>query len=534
MSAAPGAGLVDSLLEATVVGSFTRIGFHVRRRLFRWAPLPSLRLDGKVVVVTGATSGLGRWAAEAMAGQGARLCIVGRDAERTERAQAEIAAATGAEIETELADLSSLAETAALATRIGERHDRLDALVLNAGLLTHDFTVTPEGNELTLATHVLSQFLLTAALRPLLEASAPARVVITSSGGMYTQPLDVALLQPDAGVVQRHEGLCALQTGPGGADGGVDPAPAGNRRHRQRHASRLGRHARNPGRAPRLHPDRRTVPPHARRGCGHDRLARVGARAHRAQRPLLPRPPAADQAPPRPHAPPDEAEESVRLWQLCVERTAAFAAADAAAEPGHAARRARRRPGARPRLRQPRLPPRRARAASGGATTASAGSPAGSSSRAGSAAPLLQPGRFTELFFLDEATAFAAGHRPCALCRREDYDRFGELWRGCIRPRADAIDAQLHAERVDPATRAQRHHEAALDELPDGAFVLHEGAPWLVLGDALLALDAGRLHDRARAPGGGRATLITPPSLVAVLRAGWEPAAVPLLHPSAT
>ena len=64
----------------------------------------------------------------------------------------------------------------------------------------------------------------------------------------------------------------------------------------------------------------------------------------------------------------------------------------------------------------------------------------------------MQPGRFTELFFLDEATAFAAGHRPCALCRREDYDRFVEIWRE-IHPGqtgADAIDAQLHVERVDP------------------------------------------------------------------------------------
>ena len=71
--------------------------------------------------------------------------------------------------------------------------------------------------------------------------------------------------------------------------------------------------------------------------------------------------------------------------------------------------------------------------------------------------PLMQPGRFTELFFLDEATAFAAGHRPCALCRRADYDRFAALWRE-LHPAqrgADAIDAQLHAERVDSATRAQ-------------------------------------------------------------------------------
>ena len=65
--------------------------------------------------------------------------------------------------------------------------------------------------------------------------------------------------------------------------------------------------------------------------------------------------------------------------------------------------------------------------------------------------PLMQPGKFTELFFLDEATAFAAGHRPCALCRREDYVRFGELWSE-VHPGAvgaDAIDAQLQAERVD-------------------------------------------------------------------------------------
>ena len=70
--------------------------------------------------------------------------------------------------------------------------------------------------------------------------------------------------------------------------------------------------------------------------------------------------------------------------------------------------------------------------------------------------PLMQPGKFTELFFLDEATAFAAGHRPCALCRREDYVRFGELW-GELHPGAvgaDAIDAQLHAERVDGTRRS--------------------------------------------------------------------------------
>jgi hypothetical protein len=142
--------------------------------------------------------------------------------------------------------------------------------------------------------------------------------------------------------------------------------------------------------------------------------------------------------------------------------------------------------------------------------------------------PLLQPGRFTELFFLDEATAFAAGHRPCALCRREDYVRFGELFAGAAG--ADAIDMRLHGERL--ADGAQRHHAAALDELPDGAFVLRDAEPWLVRGDALLRWTPGGYAERAARPAGIRAALITPPSLVAVLRAGWD-GAVPLLHPSA-
>src|SRR5918994_1997739 len=106
--------------------------------------------------------------------------------------------------------------------------------------------------------------------------------------------------------------------------------------------------------------------------------------------------------------------------------------------------------------------------------------------------PLLQPGRFTELFFLDEATAFAAGHRPCALCRREDYVRFGEIWRD-LHPGqmgADAIDAQL------------------------------------------LRWTAAGYVERTARPAGDAAVLVTPPSLVAVLRAGWTPD-VPLFHPSA-
>lgn len=149
--------------------------------------------------------------------------------------------------------------------------------------------------------------------------------------------------------------------------------------------------------------------------------------------------------------------------------------------------------------------------------------------------PLMQPGRYTELFFLDESTAFAAGHRPCALCRREDYDRFGAIWRE-LHPEgargADAIDAALHEERWIGAARAQRHHDLPFANLPDGAFVLHGGEPWLVRGSELLRWTPAGYADRIPRPARSAARVITPPSLVAALRAGWDPV-VPLLHPSA-
>jgi hypothetical protein len=148
--------------------------------------------------------------------------------------------------------------------------------------------------------------------------------------------------------------------------------------------------------------------------------------------------------------------------------------------------------------------------------------------------PLMQPGRFTELFFLDEATAFAAGHRPCALCRREDYVRFTDIWRD-LHPSdtgADAIDARLHGERVDPETRGHRLHDGAFDELPDGAFVLMDGAPWLTLGRDLRRWTVAGYRERVPRPSGQSAAVITPPSTLAVLRTGWR-SALPFLHPSA-
>jgi hypothetical protein len=147
--------------------------------------------------------------------------------------------------------------------------------------------------------------------------------------------------------------------------------------------------------------------------------------------------------------------------------------------------------------------------------------------------PLLQPGKFTELFFLDEATALAAGHRPCALCRRADYNRFLDVWSDLhpdIRG-ADPIDVQLQAERWDVARRRRRLHQSRVERLPDGAVILRGDEPWVVVGAELLRWTPGGYTDRVGRRR-GTATLVTPPSLVALLSSPREPL-VPLLHPSA-
>jgi hypothetical protein len=149
--------------------------------------------------------------------------------------------------------------------------------------------------------------------------------------------------------------------------------------------------------------------------------------------------------------------------------------------------------------------------------------------------PLLQPGKFTELFFLDEATAFAAGHRPCALCRNEDYKRFCELWAELQAGEAgaDAIDARLHNERLDRPARRRRFHRLPYDDLPDGAFVLEEGVPHLVCGAELRRWTPAGYTASTGRPSRAIATVITPPSLVEVLRRGWS-SVLPLLHPTAS
>jgi hypothetical protein len=141
------------------------------------------------------------------------------------------------------------------------------------------------------------------------------------------------------------------------------------------------------------------------------------------------------------------------------------------------------------------------------------------------------PNSYTELFFLDEAVALAAGHRPCAECRRADYRRWQSAWQTAFAeaPTAPAMNARLHADRTDPATRRQRRHRAPAATLPPGSFILAGDTPCLVL-EAAMRPYTPTGYGPPRPRPSGEATILTPACTVAVLRAGYRPA----LHPTAT
>jgi NAD(P)-dependent dehydrogenase (short-subunit alcohol dehydrogenase family) len=190
---------VDALLEAAVVPSFTRIGFAVRSRLESWPPAPDTRLDGRVVVVTGATSGLGKAAAAALARAGATVEVIGRDADKLDATRLELTAlAPQSGIETVTADLSDLAAVRRAAEEIGERHSSIHAVIHNAGALSSTYEVTREGIEKTFAAHVIGPFLLSALLCEPLRVARPGRIIWVASGGMYTEPLSTARLEVGA------------------------------------------------------------------------------------------------------------------------------------------------------------------------------------------------------------------------------------------------------------------------------------------------------------------------------------------------
>ena len=189
------ADVVDRTLEVAVVPSFTRIGYDVRSRLEHWTPLTEYDLTDRVVVITGATSGLGLSAARAFLAAGATVEILGRDAAKT-AAVCEQLRATGVpgSVRSLVADTGNLDAVRRVCDELADRHGAIDALIHNAGALDKQYALSPQGIERTVASQVVGPFLMTGLLLPLLRARPGARVVWVSSGGMYTQPLSVTAL----------------------------------------------------------------------------------------------------------------------------------------------------------------------------------------------------------------------------------------------------------------------------------------------------------------------------------------------------
>lgn len=147
---------------------------------------------------------------------------------------------------------------------------------------------------------------------------------------------------------------------------------------------------------------------------------------------------------------------------------------------------------------------------------------------------IMRPGHYTELFFLDEATALAAGHRPCAECRRADYNAFRRYWiswdthYGWRQPSANALDEQLHQDRL-----ADRHTKKTYQEeitaLADGVFILHEGEAWLLWQWKMLHWTPGGYDHQLPRPDAALVTVLTPRSTAKTLLAGY----MPDVHPTA-
>lgn len=137
--------------------------------------------------------------------------------------------------------------------------------------------------------------------------------------------------------------------------------------------------------------------------------------------------------------------------------------------------------------------------------------------------------RYTELFFLDEAVAFAAGHRPCAECRHERFNAFKNAWssrggaNGGQPAGADEIDAGLHPYRIDNRKRKVTY-EAKLDSLPNGCFFEIGGSAYLVWDDALLLWTPECYSERQQRPKRLTVTVLTPQPIVECFLQGYEPA----------
>ena len=184
--------LLDNLADRSVVIGYSKLGYRLRRRWFRPDDPASGALAGKVALVTGASSGLGIATAAGLAELGATVVLVVRDVAKGEKAAAGIRAQVpAAELVVMRCDLADLDDVRRFADEM--RRPSIDVLVHNAGTMPPSRTESPQGHELALATHVLGPLLLTELLRPALARAVDPRVLLMSSGGMYTQsvPEDV-------------------------------------------------------------------------------------------------------------------------------------------------------------------------------------------------------------------------------------------------------------------------------------------------------------------------------------------------------
>ncbi len=187
--------LIDKAFDWTVVPGYSRIGYEVRRRLWNDDD-PAAGMAGWSVAVTGASSGIGAAACEQLARGDATVHMVVRNRERGEDVRAKISERTGSDrLHLHVCDVSSLGSVREFAARFDAEQLELHALINNAGAMPPKRSLTDEGFEVGFATNVLGPFLLTALLLPALRRGVPSRVVNVSSGGMYTQRLDVDDLQ---------------------------------------------------------------------------------------------------------------------------------------------------------------------------------------------------------------------------------------------------------------------------------------------------------------------------------------------------
>lgn len=181
--------LFDTALDRAVVPGYSGVGYRLRQLGWADEPEPGA-LKGRTALVTGANRGIGKAIAAGLARLGATVLLTVRDRESGQRAREEIVAADSeADVQVEVCDVSDLGAVRAFAADLAGRVPALDVVIHNAGILPATRTETDDGHEATLATHVLGPVLLTECLLPVLAKSDDPRVILMSSGGMYTQPL---------------------------------------------------------------------------------------------------------------------------------------------------------------------------------------------------------------------------------------------------------------------------------------------------------------------------------------------------------